>query len=48
MMNEYKHIDASKFEFVQMDVKIFDKKFETKPLGILVTPFAGLSVTNRA
>lgn len=33
MMNEYKHIDASKFEFVQMDVKIFDKKFETKAIG---------------
>ena len=32
-MNEYKHIDASKFEFVQMDTKIFDKKFETKAIG---------------
>ncbi|MDD4076581.1 MAG: ABC transporter permease [Bacilli bacterium] len=32
-MNEYKHIDINKFEFVQMDTKIFDKKFETKAIG---------------
>jgi ABC-type dipeptide/oligopeptide/nickel transport system permease subunit len=28
-----KKIDKSKFEFVQKDDKIYDKKFETKPIG---------------
>lgn len=31
--NEMKHIDKSQFEFIQMDEKIFDKKFDTKAIG---------------
>ena len=27
------HVDPSMFEFVQVDERIFDKKFETKPIG---------------
>lgn len=33
MEKNVKHIDKSMFEFVQMDEKIFDKKFETKAIG---------------
>ncbi len=32
-MAERKHIDQSEFQFVQKDEKLFDKKFETKPIG---------------
>ncbi|HOA79307.1 MAG TPA: ABC transporter permease [Bacilli bacterium] len=32
-MKDCKHIDTNKFEFIQMDTKIFDKKFETKAIG---------------
>jgi oligopeptide transport system permease protein len=32
-MAEKKHIDQSEFQFVQKDEKLFDKKFETKPIG---------------
>jgi ABC-type dipeptide/oligopeptide/nickel transport system permease subunit len=33
MSKQLDHIDSSKFEFVQVDKKIYDKKFETKPIG---------------
>ena len=32
-MNKYDKIPPEKFEFVQRDSKIYDKKFETKPIG---------------
>src|SRR5690554_1239448 len=32
-MEDFKNISKDKFEFVQMDEKIFDKKFETKAVG---------------
>lgn len=32
-MEKMKHIPAEKFQFVQRDEKIFDAKFETKPIG---------------
>ena len=32
-MNENMKIDKKDFEFVQMNEKIFDKKFETKAIG---------------
>lgn len=32
-MEDLKNISKEKFEFVQMDEKIFDKKFETKAIG---------------
>lgn len=47
-MNEYKHIDASKFEFVQMDTKIFDKNSKLKLSGILETPCDVSCAINRA
>jgi len=33
MSRQFDSIDKSKFEFVQVDKKIYDKKFETKPIG---------------
>ncbi|MCK7487241.1 MAG: hypothetical protein MZU97_18315 [Bacillus subtilis] len=33
MNNPNDRIDQSSFEFVQADKKIYDKKFETKPIG---------------
>jgi ABC-type dipeptide/oligopeptide/nickel transport system permease subunit len=33
MSRQFDTIDKSKFEFVQVDKKIYDKKFETKPIG---------------
>lgn len=33
MSRQFDTIDKSKFEFVQVDQKIYDKKFETKPIG---------------
>lgn len=33
MSKQIDRIDSSKFEFVQVDKKIYDKKFETKPIG---------------
>ena len=33
--NEVKNIESSKFEFVQRDERIFDTKFETKPISYL-------------
>ncbi len=33
MDKNFDHIDSSRFEFVQSDSKIYDKKFETKPVG---------------
>lgn len=32
-INEHEKIEPQNFEFVQRDEKIFDKKFETKPIG---------------
>jgi len=32
-MADQKHIDQSEFKFVQKDEKLFDTKFETKPIG---------------
>ncbi|MBQ7408211.1 MAG: ABC transporter permease [Clostridia bacterium] len=37
--NQYKHIPAEKFAFVQENQKIRDKKFETKPVGYFKDAF---------
>ena len=39
MANNYNYIPKEKFEFVQKDSKLHDKKFETKPIGYFKDAF---------